>query len=166
MKTAIILGSSRSNGNTNAFARQVEKRIGADFFDLADYQIAPFDYHNSYEDDFAGLIAQLLRYKQLIFASPVYWYAASAQMKVFLDRLTDLLNFHKDEGRQLRGKRVGLLATGIKPIAPNCFEQMFKLTFEYLGMEYKGMGYCCTRDTFELTTHGATVNGFVDSIGY
>ncbi|NMH58666.1 flavodoxin family protein [Alteromonas ponticola] len=162
MKTAIILGSSRSNGNTHAFGRQVAILLNADFYDLAHYQISPFDYDNRYQDDFAALIEQLLRYDQLIFASPVYWYAASAQMKVFLDRLTDLLNFHKDDGRQLRGKRTGLLATGVEPCAPDCFEQMFKLTFEYLGMDYQGMGYCCTPDNFAISEHGATVKVFAE----
>ncbi|MCW8108694.1 flavodoxin family protein [Alteromonas ponticola] len=162
MKTAIIFGSSCSQGNTSGLAHEVKKLLAADFYDLARYKIEPFDYHNKYQDDFLPLINQLLCYKKLIFASPVYWYAASAQMKVFMDRLTDLLNFHQRQGRRLRGKGVGLLATGIETRAPDSFEQMFKLTFEYLGMDYKGMGYCCTPDTFEITDHVTNVKNFAN----
>ena len=44
------------------------------------------------------------KYDTWIFVTPVYWYSMSGQMKIFLDRITDLLKWHKDEGRKIRGK--------------------------------------------------------------
>jgi multimeric flavodoxin WrbA len=142
MKTAILLGSSRSQGNTAQFAKAVGNKLDADYYDLNDYQIGVYDYNNANaSDDFQPLMDTLLRYERLVLASPVYWYSASAQMKVFLDRLTDLLEFNKDKGRLLRLKKAVLLATGHNQSAPACFEQMFASTFHYLGMDYQGMLY-------------------------
>ncbi len=164
MKTAILLGSSRSAGNTSQLARYVSEELPAAYFDLADYEIAPFSYANQYQDDFKGLITQLLQYEQLILASPVYWYSVSAQMKLFLDRITDLLNYYPVQGRLLRGKSIGVLATGLKDAPPDCFEQMFKLTFEYLGMKYKGMGYCSAPDSLNLREHKVTIETFINKV--
>ena len=87
----------------------------------------------------------LLEFDEIIFASPIYWYAPSAQMKVLLDRITDLLDDHKGVGRRLRGKRAGILATGATDDVPTCFVEMWVKTFEYLGMHYTSMLYSdCT----------------------
>ena len=53
----------------------------------------------------------MVQYEQIIFATPIYWYAMSAQLKTFFDRMTDLLTIHKPLGRQLRkGKKMFLIA--------------------------------------------------------
>ncbi|TKB44887.1 flavodoxin family protein [Thalassotalea mangrovi] len=165
MKTAIILGSSRSHGNTSQLAHYAKQVINADYFDLRNYEISPFDYNNQYQDDFNQLISTLLQYEQLIFATPMYWYSASAQMKLFLDRLSDLLSFDKDKGRLLRGKQAALLATGsdIKP--PECFEQVFKLSFNYLGINYKGMSYCSCPGDIDLDSHRDNINALMNKLG-
>lgn len=161
MKTAIILGSSRSHGNTAALAKFVCAEVKAEYFDLANYHIAPFSYDNDYQDDFSRLVDQLWQFDRLILATPMYWYSASAQMKVFLDRLSDLLSFDKDKGRALRGKSAALLATGVNPIPADCFEQMFALTFHYLGMGYQGMKYCVCPSSFELSDHKQAIQAFI-----
>ena len=165
MNTAIILGSSRSQGNTSALAGVIKESLGADYFDLNDFVIAPYCYDNSYQDDFAELIDKLLSYNRLIFASPMYWYSASGQMKIFLDRLSDLLGFEKDKGRLLRGKSVALLATGVDETPPSCFEQMFAMSFKYLGMKYQGMNYCSCKNEFRFSDHQASIETFISKIG-
>ncbi len=164
MKTAIIIGTSRANGNTSQLARYVASKVCADYFNLADYKIEPFDYDNNYHDDFSSLIKKLLSYEQLIFATPMYWYSASAQMKLFLDRLSDLLSFEQDQGRLLRGKTVALLATGADTQPPECFEQMFSLTFAYLGMNYKGMAYCSSPNTLNLATQQDNIDTLINAL--
>ncbi len=164
MKTAIILASSRSSGNTGALANVMKSELNAQLFDLADYQIAPFCYDNSNKDDFLPLVDKLLVFDRLIFATPMYWYSASAQMKMFIDRISDLLSFQKDKGRALRGKSVGLLATGHDDFPADCFEQMFELTFQYLGLNYLGMNYCSCKAGFELSEHQTKIDNFVNCI--
>ena len=78
--------------------------------------ISAYDYeHRNRGDDFEPLIERVLAFDQIIFASPVYWYAASPAMKVFLDRISDLLDLPEllEEGRRLRGKRAFLICTSI-----------------------------------------------------
>ena len=61
----------------------------------------------------------------LFFASPVYWYSMSAQMKIFFDRLADLVTIEKERGRALQGKSCSLVATGGSDSAAEGFEKTF-----------------------------------------
>lgn len=164
VKTAIVLGSSRSSGNTASLAIAAQDRLDAELFDLADYKIEPYSYDYEQDDDFLDLIEQLLKFDRIIFASPIYWYSASAQMKIFLDRLSDLLDINKDKGRALKGKQAALLATGYIEQPPACFEQMFELTFNYLGMRYQGMNYSSCDPDFDLAKHRSKLSAFVLSL--
>ena len=153
-KIAILIGSSNGNGNTVSLVNAVVQTINADVFNLKDYQISPFDYeHKNSDDDFIGLVKELLLYDQIIFASPVYWYSMSAQMKVFFDRISDLLHFKKELARQLRGKSCAILSTGSSPQPERSFEEVFSNSFDYLGMNYKGMLYCFCNPSFKLKEH-------------
>lgn len=162
--TVIILGSSRSDGNTSALCHIFATRINATVVNLNDYEISPFDYNANYKDDFLSLMAGVLKYDRIILATPMYWYSASAQMKTFIDRWSDLLNTEKTKGRKLRGKQVVVLATGNNEVPPNCFEQMFQLTFRYLGMNYRGMLYCQCDQQFSADQHKADIAKFARQI--
>lgn len=146
MKSAIIFGSSRYDGNTSRLVNQVRSVLDASLFELKDYDITPFDYqHQNKNDDYLKLVRELVKHDHLVFATPVYWYSMSAQLKIFFDRFSDLLIIEKDLGRRLRGLSCSVIATGSDDSLPECFEQAFKLAFEYLGMYYKGVIYCsCT----------------------
>ncbi len=137
-QTVIILGSSRSSGHSAQMARRIASRIGAAVIDLKAYQIAHYDYdHNYQKDDFIELIREIItKADTLIFATPVYWYSMSGRMKVFFDRLTDLLEIEKDLGRQLRGKSMAVIATSNGNNLGEDFWKPFKETARYLGMSY------------------------------
>ncbi|MEM9835941.1 MAG: NAD(P)H-dependent oxidoreductase, partial [Bacteroidota bacterium] len=137
--TLIIVGSARSNGHTMRVARALQAEVQADLVDLQDYQIGYFRYDQHYPegDDFLDFIeASVLPYRQLVFASPVYWYSMSAQMKTFFDRLSDLLKSRKDLGRQLRGKQLSVLSCSGDDEVFESFFLPFKLSAAYLGMAY------------------------------
>ncbi|VAV96544.1 Uncharacterized NAD(P)H oxidoreductase, YdeQ/YrkL/YwrO family, partial [hydrothermal vent metagenome] len=87
-----VLGTSNNNGNTAALARAVFAPLpNAELVNLSALSIAPYDYQNRHDkDDFLPLAEKIVAAKAIVFASPVYWYSMSAQMKVFFDRLTDL----------------------------------------------------------------------------
>ncbi|UJF20665.1 flavodoxin family protein [Shewanella sp. OMA3-2] len=144
MNTAIIIGSSRSKGNTAMLVKQYQQAATSNVsvYDLNTFTIGEFDYtYQNKSDDFNSLFKQLLTYQRLIFATPVYWYSPSARMKIFLDRISDLLSQEKEMGRALRGKYVALLATGGDVEVKPCFEEIFIHTFDYLGCVYDGMLY-------------------------
>lgn len=145
MTTAIIYGGARKDGNTCKVIDAAAQKLSADIFDVSDYKISFYDYeHKNSDDDFLPLIEKLLEYDCWIFASPIYWYTMSAQLKVFVDRLTDLLDIELEMGRQLRGLNAALIATGVEEICPLCYEDVFINTFNYLGINYQGCLYVDT----------------------
>ena len=153
-KTAILIATSNNKGNTMAMAKVIAEKINATVFNLQDYDISAFDYqHRNLDDDFIGLIEQLLEYDQIVFATPVYWYTMCAQMKVFFDRLSDLLSVKKELGRKFRGKYSAVISTGSTDNPERSFEEVFINSFNYLGMSYQGMIYCYCEDTFTLAAH-------------
>ncbi len=139
-KTVIILGSSRSDGNT----RKVVDRIiyynqDIDLIDLGKYHIKYFDYdYKNQDDDFQKVAQKMLAYDQIIFATPVYWFSMSAPLKTFFDRISDLLHLHKEKGRKLRGKTMGLVSSSSGNNINDYFRAPFVESAKYLGMNYIG----------------------------
>lgn len=161
----IFVGSSRSPGNTVNLARVVAEQTQATLIDLSLYDIAGYDYEfNNRDDDFLPLMKQALQFKRIVLATPMYWYAPSARMKTFMDRMSDLLKVDKDLGRQLRGKQAALLGTGSDAIPAPCFEEIFKLSFAYLGMKYQGMLYASCEKEFIYSEHAAAILAFKERL--
>lgn len=134
----IILGSSRSDGNTKLMIHQFDPSNQITRVDLNDFHITPFDYdHKNQNDDYLTLMEKVLTYEHIILATPVYWYTMSAQMKIFIDRLSDLITIKKDMGRQLRGKKLAVLASYSTSLPPD-FETPFIHTCGYLSVTYMG----------------------------
>jgi multimeric flavodoxin WrbA len=150
-RKVIIVGSSRTNGNTTKVIRHIADYHGIDVIDLNDYAISYYDYESrNRDDDFLPLIKSIIeKYETFIFATPVYWYSMSGIMKVFFDRFSDLLRIEKETGRQLRGKSVAVISNSNKNELEDAFYVPFKKTAEYLGMKYLGDKHF-NADIFEL----------------
>jgi multimeric flavodoxin WrbA len=169
MQTAIVLGTARRQGNTAQLSSHVSRYLAnvtpsapPALFDLAEYDIGGYDYaHHNRHDDFLPLIRKIMACERIVLATPMYWYAASGIMKTFLDRLSDLVTIEKDLGRQLRGRRAALIATGGDLEPPACFEDVFRLIWQYLGVQHEGMLYCHCPGTYDAGTHETAVAGFV-----
>ena len=135
-KTIAIIGSSRKKGNTRKFLDFIISENDINVITLSELKITPFDYnHNNKDDDFFPLIKELLKYDNFIFATPVYWYTFSSQMKIFIDRLSDLLTIEKDLGRRLRGKNACLVSTGTNTEIAPALVAAFNDTCDYLGIK-------------------------------
>jgi multimeric flavodoxin WrbA len=139
-KKVIIVGSSRSNGNTSKIGDKISLQINADVIDLRDYSISYYDYESlNVTDDFLPLIRSILeKYDTLIFATPVYWYNMSGIMKVFFDRFSDLIRIEKETGRKLRGKKMFVISNSDEDKLDYDFYLPFRLSADYLGMKYLG----------------------------
>ena len=138
----IILGTARSDGNTRLLVDAVNQPLNAQIIDLNEYQLSHYNYEDeSGGDDFKGLAELMLSHQNIIFATPVYWYAMSTPMKVFFDRFSDLLKAHKGIGKGLSGKATWLLSSGTEPCLPEGFEVPFSRTSDYFDMQYKGSFY-------------------------
>lgn len=117
LKVLALLGSPRKQGNTDLMADSVlagAEKAGACVAKiyLDDYQIRPIGEvaDNSRlrddprkDDDYPSLLSRFLEADIVVWATPVYWFGLSAQLKCFLDRLSSYFN-HPDHVDRFRGK--------------------------------------------------------------
>lgn len=157
MKTISFLGSPRRNGNTAALLNRVldgiyneEKSAREDYIFLHERNIKPCTGCNSckaekngiciIKDDMQDIYKGIAESELVIFASPIYWWSVTAQMKLLVDRLYGI---NKDCGK----KKVMLLMTydGELPNSgPETTEKLFREICGYLHLEVAGVLGVCT----------------------
>lgn len=144
LSTIALFSSARRHGNTGQFIDRIAFELKIDVVDLDTLRISSFDYeHRNRSDDFEPLMKRVLDHDQIIFSTPVYWYAVSPAMKAFLDRLSDLLEVPDllAEGRRLRGKNAFVVCTSISDEPSPAYMEAFRETFDYLGMRFGGVAH-------------------------
>lgn len=148
MKIAVINGSSRENGNTDALTQKALDGIPYTSFYLKNYKINPIDDQrhvaggfDKVYDDYEELIRQVLQYDVLIFATPIYWYGMSGAMKNFVDRFSqslreEALNFKKS----MSDKKAYVITVGGDHPRTKALPliQQFQYIFDFLGTEFAG----------------------------
>lgn len=138
-KPLIILGSARSDGNTRHLVNTIFQKKDHDLIDLNEHNVNYYTYDNRHsDDDFIALAERMVQYDHIVFATPVYWYAMSAQLKTFFDRITDLISVRKDLGRALKGKTLHSISCGSDDDLPEGFTVPFEASAVYLDMSYGG----------------------------
>lgn len=165
--TIALFASARRNGNTGQLIDRIAKELEIDVVDLASKDISAFDYaHRNRGDDFLPLMRNVLEHDNIIFASPVYWYAVSSPMKIFLDRISDFLLVPDllDQGRRLRGKTGYVVCTSISREVSPTYLNAFKDTFEYLGMRYGGHVHGDCRSGYRPKQHEQDILALVQKI--
>lgn len=152
MKILALVGSPRKGGNTDLLVDQIlqgakAKAQGqghfADKLYLYDHDILPcIDCRGckrgelvcKLEDAMANIYPQLEAADIIIFGTPVYWYGPTAKMKLFIDRLRPFI-----ASKKLKGKK-GIIVVPSEE-GPGCcgpLAEMFRMSFEYLGMTIAG----------------------------
>ena len=143
---SVLWASSRPDGNTFKSVEALIRNRTASIVNLADKNIAPYDYdYRNQGDDFLSVVKVMQASDTIVFCTPVYWYAMCSQMKVFFDRLSDLVRIKKDIGRSLAGKHVYMMANGTDKNWPEGFEVPFQKTSEYFDMHYQKGHYLHTQ---------------------
>ena len=161
----IIQGSSKSHGNTRMIVDYILSKKEGQLVDLKTKNISYFDYdHQNIDDDFLGVIDEVLKCKIIVFATPVYWYSMSTVLKTFIDRISDLLKIRKDLGRQLRGKKMMVIACGSNKNEYPALWEPFKLTSEYLDMEYLGHAHTWVEEGKVSTNVRFTIDQMIDKL--
>jgi multimeric flavodoxin WrbA len=163
LSTVALLASSRRRGNTGQLIDRIALELGIEVVDLVSQRISSYDYdHRNRHDDFEPLIKHILAHDQIIFATPIYWYAVSPAMKVFLDRLSDLLELPDllSEGRRLRGKNAYVVCTSISDDPSAAFMEAFLASFDYLGMHFGGVAHINCREGYLPAMHNSTAVAF------
>lgn len=158
LSTIALFSSSRRHGNTGQLMDRIALELNIEVVDLASRRVAAYDYQfRNRNDDFEPLMQQLLAHEQIIFASPIYWYAVTPAMKTFLDRISDLLELSDllPEGRRLRGKTAYVVCTSVGDEPSTAFMGAFADTFGYLGMHFGGVVHVNCEHGYAPAVHDA-----------
>lgn len=143
MKKVILNGSPRQ-GNTVAAIHAFAGGIGNDDLEIIDLNaavIAPCkaclvcgnEGRCIDEDDTNDIIDKIMEADFILFASPVYWWGVSAQMKLAIDKLFSRSNRLKEQQKQ-----IGVIAIGEDTLdGPQykIIEDTFKCIAEYLNWD-------------------------------
>lgn len=165
--TIAIFASARRNGNTGKLIDWIAGELDMEVIDLSERDISAYDYeHKNIDDDFVPLVNELLNYEKIIFVTPIYWYGPSAQMKVFIDRTSDLLDIGqlKDIGLELRKKTAYIACTSVNIEADTSFLNSFRDTFNYLGISYGGHIHANCDNGFIRPNYDKDVSTFINSV--
>jgi len=151
MKTVILFGSPRKDGNTHAlvdaFARVIrEKQHEVNVLYLGDLNICPCrgclscleKGECTIDDDMEQVSRHIREAEVVVYATPIYWFGPSAQLKLVMDRSIAFLD--EDYSSRVRGKKAVTLITCADASHDTCQPalDMFRKTFELLGMTYAG----------------------------
>jgi multimeric flavodoxin WrbA len=98
------------------------------------------------EDDMQFLYPKIRKADALVYASPIYWFTISAQLKLFMDRCYSLGGGSDYIGdHALAGKRIGVVLTygGDDPFDSGAINAIrtFQDAFNYIPAEIVGMVY-------------------------
>jgi len=142
MQITTILGSAKKKGNTATVLGWVEEDLESMGHGLERIHLSSRSVggclgcakcrENADEiacvqnDDALDIMKQMISSEVILFASPIYFWGFSAQLKALVDRCYSLVtNYHKPGHTSLlKGKRIGLLVTGADAYEENA-EGMF-----------------------------------------
>lgn len=159
MQITTLLGSAKKKGNTATVLGWVEHALesrghAVERIHLHDRSIKgclgcaqcrekPDEIGCVQKDDAIDILAQMISSDAVLYASPIYFWGFSAQIKALIDRSYSLVtNYHKPGHTSLmEGKRLGLLVTGADAYAENA-EGMFA-AFDRIA-DYLLAGKACT----------------------
>jgi multimeric flavodoxin WrbA len=93
-------------------------------------------------DEARPVLAKMALVDVIVMATPLYFYAASAQLKLVLDRMFSLYkwdNQAKIMVTPLKGKMLVLLASAFEDIGLDILEKSFAITADYSGMKFASL---------------------------
>lgn len=152
MKILILTGSPRKNGNSNTLADNFIKgatEAGHEIirFDAAQKKVHPCIACNSckmngpcvFKDDFEFVRQHIIDADMVVFATPMYYFGFSAQLKTVIDR------FYAINGQIHRPKKAALLMTYANTAAEEAepIKNHYNVLLNYLGWEDAGQVIAC-----------------------
>lgn len=152
MKNAVILfGSPRKKGNTAELARTMAATLKHNGWSvrmlyLNDLNIRPcqgcYDCLPGgvckIQDDMRDVRKYILESDLIVYATPIYWFGPSGQLKLVMDRSIAFMD--DNFASRIKGKRAVTLTTFGDENLDSCRPavDMFQKTFELLGISYTG----------------------------
>jgi multimeric flavodoxin WrbA len=157
MRITTILGSPRKKGNTATTLACFEEHTGnqhtIERINVTGYTIkgclgcwvcqrTPREPGCIQRDDGNMILEKLINSDLIVYASPVYVWGFTAQLKTLLDRQCSLVKYMEGGGEQLLdGKWAALLTTcaGSGESNADLIQQIFQREMDYLGCTVTGM---------------------------
>lgn len=144
MKIVVLNGSARK-GNTltaiNAFIDGAKDNHQIEIIQADQVKIAPCKgcgacqcYKGCVDlDDTNPIVSQIAAADMILFATPVYWWGMTGQLKLVLDKCYC-------RGAQLKGKKIGVIVVGGSPVEHEQYDiikQQFNCMKDYLSMDLR-----------------------------
>ena len=147
MKVLGLIGSPRKGGNTDLVVDQILKGAETKRYTTEKVYLKKYislctdcracktgDFECKIDDVMQQIYPKMAEADVIVFGTPVYWYGPTAMMKMLLDRMRPFV-----ENKKLVGKRAIVVAPSAE--GPDCcgpLIEMFRLSFEYLGVKLVG----------------------------
>lgn len=148
MSLLVLYGSSRRGGNSELLADELVRGLECTRVYLAEHLVMPVqdkrhtpEGFGPVDDDYESIIAQVLAHDVIVFATPLYWYGMSAQLKAFLDRWSASLRDKRIDFAGDMGKKLAyVVVTGSDQPRLKALPliQQFDLIFRYVGIAFSG----------------------------
>jgi multimeric flavodoxin WrbA len=93
-------------------------------------------------DEAKPVLAKMAKADVIVMATPLYFFSASAQLKLVFDRMFSLYKWDNQAGTvktPLKGKTLILIASAFENVGLDALEKPFVLTAEYTGMKFKSL---------------------------
>jgi multimeric flavodoxin WrbA len=104
-------------------------------------------------DDVTGILKIMAKADVIVFATPLYFYGPSAQLKAIIDRMFSLYKWDNTTdtfGSPMRGKTMALLLSAYEDIGLEIVEKSFKLIADYSEMQFKSLLVPNARESGEI----------------
>ena len=168
MKIITILGSPRTKGNTAKVLSMFEENVGKDHeierINITRYKVGGCvgcykckeikdEPGCAQKDDALPIFEKMIRADAIVYASPLYCWSFTSQMKPLIDRHFCLVSDAgtSDHDSLISGKPAALLMTCAGPVQGNCdaIQRIFASFIDYLRLTPKGnfiLPFCSTPD--------------------
>lgn len=100
------------------------------------------EYECVINDDVKQVLRKIAKADAIVFATPLYFYGPSAQLKMVIDRMFSLYKWDNSADTfetPLMGKTMVLLLSAYEDIGLDIVERSFKLIADYSGMKFRSL---------------------------
>ncbi|MFA5116218.1 MAG: flavodoxin family protein [Candidatus Omnitrophota bacterium] len=94
------------------------------------------------DDEAKPVLAKMAKVDVIVMATPLYFFSASAQLKIIFDRMFSLYKWDNKANTMktpLKGKALILIASAYEDIGLDAVARPFALTAAYSGMRFKSL---------------------------
>ena len=155
-KILILNGSPKKGGNTEILAGWFAEGVRSAGAKVETVRVASLKYKVSgctscrtcqktkeyvcvIKDDAQAILRKMAKADVIVFATPLYFYGPSAQLKVLIDRMFSLYKWDNTTDTfesPMRGKNMVLLLSAYEDIGLKNVEKMFRIIADYSEMKF------------------------------